>query len=314
MSGPVTATAPGKIILFGEHAVVYGQPAIAVPVHQAQATATVQPDQPGSGLTLVAVDLGRVTPLADAPADDPLATMVRLTLAHLGVPLPDATLAVHSTIPIASGLGSGAAVSTAIVRALAGYLGRELERATVSRLVYEVEKLHHGTPSGIDNTVVAYGMPVYFVRGGAIEPFGVGAPLHLLIGDSGVASPTRVAVGDVRRAWELDSARYERLFARIGEVTEQARGLIEAGGEVVRLGELMNRNHELLRQIGVSSPPLECLVSAARAAGALGSKLSGAGRGGNVIALIEPENETRVTDALQQVGAVRVIRTRVCQQ
>ena len=309
MDRSVSATAPGKVILFGEHAVVYGQPAVAVPVHQVRATASVEPGRPGSGLTLSALDLDRVMALAELPKDDPLATIARLTLARLDAPPPSATLTIHSTIPIASGMGSGAAVSTAIVRALAAYLGQELPPEAVSELVYEVEKLHHGTPSGIDNTVVAFGAPVYFVRGRTIEAFDVGAALQLLIGDTGVASPTRVAVGDVRRAWEGDRAHYEDLFARVGQVVEQARALIEGGGEAAQLGALMDRNHELLRDMGVSSPELERLVGAARAAGALGAKLSGAGRGGNMIALVRPGDEARVAGALRQAGAQRVTGT-----
>jgi mevalonate kinase len=307
MSSSVTATAPGKVVLFGEHAVVYGWPAIAVPVHQVQAAATVEPASPGSGLTLCALDLGQTTTLAEAATADPLAAVTWLTLADLGVPPPDALLTVRSTIPIASGLGSGAAVSTAIVRALAAYQGRELEPAVVSRLVYEVEKLHHGTPSGIDNTVVAFGVPVYFMRGQKVETFGVGAPLTLLIGDTGVASPTRIAVGDVRRGWEQDPTRYERLFDQVGEIVHMARQLIETGRNLGKLGALMDRNHHLLRQMDVSSPALEKLVGAARAAGALGAKLSGAGRGGNMVALTEPTAEARVTSALREAGAVQVI-------
>jgi mevalonate kinase len=309
--GSITATAPGKVILFGEHAVVYGQPAIAVPVGEVQATATLEPAPPGRGLVLVAVDLDRVISLAEAPEDDPLAVMARLTLEHLEVPVPDAVLTIHSTIPIASGLGSGTAVSTAIVRGLAAYLGGELAPATVSRLVYEVEKLHHGTPSGIDNTVVAYGRPVFFVRQKRLETFGVGAPLQLLIGDTGIASPTRVAVGDVRRGWEQDVDRYERLFTAVGEIVREARGLIESGNDVARLGVLMERNHELLREMGVSGPELEQLVAAARMEGALGAKLSGAGRGGNMVALTTADESARVSRALRQAGAVRVIDTLV---
>jgi mevalonate kinase len=307
--GSITATAPGKVILFGEHAVVYGQPAIAVPVEQVQATVTLEPVPPGQGLTLVAADLDRVMPLAEAHEEDPLAVMARLTLEHLEAPAPDAVLTIHSTIPIASGLGSGTAVSTAIVRGLAAFLGRELPPATISRLVYEVEKLHHGTPSGIDNTVVAYGRPVFFVRQKRLEIFGVGAPLQLVIGDTGIASPTRVAVGDVRRGWEQDVDRYECLFSEVGEIVQEARGLIERGDDVARLGVLMERNHELLREMGVSGPELERLVAAARAAGAMGAKLSGAGRGGNMIALTMADDSVRIAGALRQAGAVRVIDT-----
>jgi len=311
MDETVTATAPGKVILFGEHAVVYGRPAIAAPVHQVRATAMVAPGAAGRGLWLVAADLGRVTPLAEAAADDALALIARLTLARLDAPVPDATLTVHSTIPIASGMGSGAAVSTAAARALAAFVGCELPPEIVSALVYEVEKLHHGTPSGIDNTVVVYGLPVYFVRGAPPETFQVGLPLHLVIGDTGGASPTRVAVGEVRRAWERDPAHYERLFDQVGDVAQQARTLIESGGDRSELGGLMNRNHDLLCEMGVSSPALERLTAAARAAGALGAKLSGAGRGGNMIALVEPACAAAVSEALRRAGAVRVIQTRV---
>jgi mevalonate kinase len=314
MREAVTATAPGKVILLGEHAVVYGRPAIALPVHQVWATATVapalhHPDGAGRDLTLVAADLGTVTPLAGAAAADPLARIVRLTLAHLGAPVPAATLSVRSTIPVASGMGSGAAVSAATARALAAFMGHELPPETLSALVYEVEKLHHGAPSGIDNTVVVYELPVYFVRGAPPQTFQVNLPLHLVIGDTGIASPTRVAVGQVRRAWEQDPARYEDLFDQVGAGVQRARTLIESGGDRAELGALMDRNHDLLREMGVSSPALERLTAAARAAGALGAKLSGAGRGGNMIALVEPASAATVAEALRQAGAVSVIQT-----
>jgi len=305
---PVRSSAPGKVILFGEHAVVYGRPAIAVPVTQVRATAHVEHAPPGSGLRLVASDLGKSVSLATAPQDEPLAAAARLTLAHLSAPEPDATLTVNSTIPIASGLGSGAAVSTALVRALAGFLGHTLEPAEVSTLVFEVEKIHHGTPSGIDNTVVAYGQPVYFARGRAVERLTVGAPFTLLIGDTGTPSPTGKVVERVRRAWQREPARYDALFDQIGDIADEARRAIE-DGDIDALGPLMDENHELLIELGVSSPQLDELVGTARFAGALGAKLSGAGRGGNMIALVEGDFVEEVEEALREAGAVRVIIT-----
>jgi mevalonate kinase len=195
-----------------------------------------------------------------------------------------------------------------MVRALASYFGRELAPQAVSRLVFQVEKLHHGTPSGIDNTVVAYGVPVFFIKGQAPEMFNVDTVLHLIIGDSGVASSTRVAVGDVRRGWERTPDRYKQIFDRIGAIVVEARSLIESGGSPLRLGALMDGNHELLVELGVSCAELEQMVSAARGAGALGAKLSGAGLGGNMVALVEPENSGRVSDALMDVGAARVVQ------
>ena len=309
-----TASASGKVILFGEHAVVYGRPAIAVPVAGLRAWASVADAPPGTGCTIVAADLNRRFPLADAPPDDPLALIVRLTLAKLNITSnPDWTITLRSDIPIASGLGSGAAVSTAIVRALAEHVGRSLSPDIVSRLVYETERLHHGTPSGIDNTVVAYEQPVYFVRGQPPQPLRVGASFWLAIADTGVASPTKIAVEDVRRAWQADQARYEALFDAMGHIAEAACAAIEAG-EVAKLGPLMDENQRLLAAIGVSSPLLERLCAAARRAGAGGAKLSGAGRGGNLIALVTPQTAEEVAAALQAAGAAGVIITRVEQK
>ncbi len=307
---PIQSSAPGKAILFGEHAVVYERPAIAVPVMQVRATATVEPAPPGSGLTLVASDLGKSIALATAPRDEPLAAAARSTLAHLSAPEPDATLAISSTIPIASGLGSGAAVSTALVRGLASFLGHTLEPAEVSALVFEVEKIHHGTPSGIDNTVIAYEQPVYFVLGRPVERLTVGAPFTLLIGDTGKLSPTKKVVRSVRRVWRRELARYDALFDQVGDITDQARRAIETG-DIDALGPLMDENHALLIELGVSSSQLNELVETARFAGALGAKLSGAGRGGNMIALVEDDLTEDVTEALREAGAKRVICTRV---
>ena len=327
----VTASAPGKIILFGEHAVVYGQPALAVPVTQVQATATITPREakpevrePGrreDWIWIEARDINRRYRLSDASATDPLAAAIRLMFARQAAPRPGATsepptlpdpfsLSLHSAIPIASGLGSGAAVCTATVRALSAYLNLPLSDAEVSALVYETEKLLHGTPSGIDNTVIAYGQPVYFTRGQTPTPFKIARPFWLVIGDTGLPSPTRIAVGDVRRAYEKDPARYTALFQAVGEITRQAYPLIEAG-QPDQLGPLMNRNQALLREIGVSCSALDHLVDGALGAGAQGAKLSGGGRGGNMIALVTPETASKVAAALAAQGAVRTIVTEV---
>jgi mevalonate kinase len=307
---PVRSSAPGKVILFGEHAVVYGQPAIASPVTQVKATAAVEAARLGSGLEIVASDLGTRFTLAQAPPNDPLATAVQATLAHLAAAEPDATLTVRSAIPIASGMGSGAAVSTALVRALAEFLGQPLEPGEVSELVYEVEKIHHGTPSGIDNTVVAYEKPIYFVRGKPIQRLAVGAPFILLVADTGKPSPTGKIVGRVRRNWQREPAHYDALFDQIGDVADEARGAIERG-DVEALGPLMDENHELLIELGVSSSHLDELVETARLAGAQGAKLSGAGQGGNVIALVEDDVADQVAEALRDADAARVIQTTV---
>ncbi len=303
--------APGKVILFGEHAVVYGRPAIAVPVTRVRAEATVASGTPGAGLSIHAPDLGRTISLAAAPADEPLAAIVRVTLDALGVtPPPDWVVTVRSSIPIAAGMGSGTAVSAAIARALADAAGRDLALPVLSDLVYQIEGLHHGSPSGVDNTVVCYGRPVYFVRGQPPQLLRIAQSFWLVIGDTGVPSSTREAVARVRRAWEADRARLESLFDGVAALVERAREAIEAG-RVEVLGTLMDENHALLCEMGVSSPELDRLVSAAREHGAAGAKLAGAGRGGNMIALVPPERARSVADALRAAGAVRTITTEV---
>jgi mevalonate kinase len=309
------ASAPGKIILFGEHAVVYGEPAIAAPVSQVRATVTVA-DAETPGVRLIASDLNESYWLADAPPGDPLARAVRLVEERIDDrPLSHLSITVRSTIPIASGLGSGAATAAALIRALARHLSRaELARAAqVCALAYEVEKIHHGTPSGIDNTVVAYEQPVYFRRQqpeNQIETFAVAAPLRLLIADTGLRSETRAVVGDVRRRWQEEPQRFEAIFAACGKIARAARTALEQGN-VLQLGQLMNENQAWLEQMTVSSAPLERLVVAARGAGALGAKLSGAGRGGNMIALVTPETEADVQQALLRAGAVAVLATTI---
>lgn len=305
----ISSSAPGKAILFGEHAVVYGRPAIAVPVKQIQATAVAQPNLQGrpGDIWIDAPDILLNAAYLDLPPENPLALATRLTLQALGAAQPPACrIRITSTIPIASGLGSGAAFSIAYIRALSSYLGRPLPDETVSTLAYEVEKIFHGTPSGIDNTVITYAQPVFFIRGQPIEILKVAKPFILVIADTGVKSPTAVSVGDVRLAWQKDPVRYEGMFDAISEIVRSARLKIEAG-DIHAIGALMDRNQALLADLNVSSPELERLIQVARDAGALGAKLSGGGRGGNLIALVNHSDIENVSKSLLASGATHVL-------
>ena len=287
-----------------------------MPVKEAQACAKVEAGQPGQGVVVVAPDLDRDgTParivVHQAGQDNALARIVQLTLEAMHRDLePDLTITITSDLPIARGMGSGAAVSTAIVRALAKHLGHWFPSQLVSDLVYQTEIIHHGTPSGIDNTVIAFEKPVYFVKGSLREVFWVGKPFSLAIADTGLPSPTKAVVEDLRRRYDADQARYDLLFDQVGEIAVAARSAIEQG-DLERLGQLMNRNHALLDKMGVSSPALDRLVTAAREGGALGAKLSGAGWGGNMIALLSPEVQGRVDMMLRFAGATNVLITAV---
>jgi mevalonate kinase len=305
-TGVVTRSACGKVILCGEHAVVYGRPAIALPLPGLRATARIEPA--AHAFTLLAPDVNAVVEARDlATSPNPLARIAALTLDYLGQAPPHVKLTITSAIPVGANLGSGAAVSVAIARALAAWFGRDLPPEDVSALAFEVEKLHHGTPSGIDNTVIAYEQPVWFVRGHTPSPLeGEEINLPLVIADTGISTPTRVPVGDVRAAWQRAHDRIEGMFNAIASLVHLARGALERG-DLQALGHVMNANHVLLQQLGVSCAELDALCDAAREAGALGAKMSGGGRGGNMIALARDAAQAeRLKDALLSAGAKRV--------
>ena len=313
----MNASAPGKIILFGEHAVVYNRPALAVPVIQVHVDVEVL-DSPRAGVWIDAPGIDLHAELNSLPADHPIGSVILKLYQLFGFPSPTGRgargegldISIASTIPVAAGLGSGAAVSVALIRALALHLARPLTNGQVNELAFEIEKLHHGTPSGIDNTVITYAKPVYFIKGQPIETFKVGKPFTIVIGDTGIPAPTKESVGDVRRLRMHDQHTIENIFNEIAQIALIGRRSIESG-KPEQLGELMDQNHEYLQALTVSSPELDKLVESARNAGALGAKLSGSGRGGNMIALVDQPNAESVAGALISAGAKRTIITEV---
>jgi mevalonate kinase len=314
-----SATAPGKTILFGEHAVVYNRAAIAAPVEQVRAKVYITPNPPGKpgNLKIDAPDIA-----LDCDFDTlPKTNAIRSIIENAGVEFniehfPSAHIRIKSTIPIAAGLGSGAAISVALIRALASFLGRQIPDERISALAYEAEKIHHGTPSGIDNTVVTYAQPIYFCKGTAktkktnVELLLVGAPISLVVADSGVASPTVQAVAGVRQRWQENPHLYDKIFDNIDEIVDLARRTIESG-KARDLGPLMSENQVQLQAIEVSNRQLDYLIQAAMSAGAQGAKLSGAGCGGNLIALATPDTAPGISQALLEAGAVNTIITTI---
>lgn len=301
-----TANYPGKVILFGEHAVVYGQPAIAAPFNTLTVSVKALPAPHGSGLAIIAPDVGLTLHIREGETtNNALVYAVQHALKVWNLAPSDLTLEVRSTIPMGGGFGSGAAVSAALIRAMADAIQYPLDTAALNALVFDVEKLHHGTPSGIDNTVIVYNQPVYFIRDQALQTFEVGAPLHFLVAYSGIGTPTKETVGDVRRLYEANHERYGAIIGQIGALVNQARDLIASGSDLAALGRLMDENHAYLQELTVSSDRLDKLCTAARDAGALGAKLSGGGRGGNIIALVTVESAA-IKNALRKAGAAKV--------
>lgn len=311
-----SASACGKAILLGEHAVVYGQPAIAIPLANLRAFAEVEPSPSEGQIVIEASDLGLVVTF---PSDDggnltalALQTTVQnlLELVRCDV-VPALHIVVHSQLPTARGLGSGTAITTALARALAQHLGYQLSLSALSELVYSTELIFHGQPSGIDNTVVAYEQTVLFQRDRPLQMLQIYKPFRLLIADTGIAAQTRIAVGEVRRSWQANQTRFEALFSRIGDtVALGCTALVQ--GDWSELGHILDANQELLSELGVSCPELERLVQAARHAGALGAKLSGGGLGGCMIALADGNRVETIAQALAEAGATKVWKVEVC--
>ncbi len=308
----IEASAPGKAILLGEHAVVYDQPALAVPLPDLRTLVSIQQlASDRASIYIEAIDLDQSFWLHERGDRDPLACATRLALAAATSSHPESLqIQIRSSIPIAAGLGSGAATSVAIIRAIAAYFDTSLADQSISDMAFQVEKLHHGTPSGIDNTVISFEKPLYFQQKKHCQTFVLGKDLQLVLGHCGVTSQTGDVVAGVRKRWQAETMTYDALFKEVGDMVNQAyRALIE--GKLQALGELMNANHSLLQSMAVSQHELDALVESARDAGALGAKLTGAGAGGFMIALVEPSSAGTVLKALVEAGAQHAFTTKV---
>jgi mevalonate kinase len=259
-------------------------------------------EAPGIGLT---------ARLSQLPPSNAIVRLFAALAAELVIPrFPALRLKISSTIPIAAGLGSGAAVSVACLRALSAFVGHPLSTDRISALTFEQEKIFHGTPSGIDNTVISYAQPIYFVRDQPFELLRIARPFTLVIADTGIKSSTASAVGGVRQRWQQHTATFEDLFDQIAEIVRRTRVCLESGA-IQDIGPLLDENHHLLQTLGVSCPELDRLVAAARQAGAWGAKLCGGGLGGNLIALVDPPQAESLAAALRSAGAVRTWITQI---
>jgi len=292
----------GKIILLGEHSVVYGHHAIAAPI----------------GLSVRAeVTRGWSTSapvIADREVDGTVREPLREDISHrvadlitkrLGVPAAGLRVDVFSDLPRASGLGASAAFAVAVVRSVADSFGIRVSDADVSNLAFECEQIVHGTPSGIDNTVATFGRPILFRKTDADVPefseIVTPHPIPVIIGLTGVHALTSHTVGLVRTAWQRNPTLYDSLFRQIDDLALAGVDALRRG-DIAQLGELMNINQGLLNALQVSSPEIEDLVAIARRAGALGAKLTGGGGGGAMIAVAEPGGAEPILAAMRGAG------------
>jgi len=290
----------GKIILFGEHAVVYGSRAIAAPVPLAVHARVVDHDD---GVWLVMPRWGVEKRLRQDPKKrSSIEETGALILDKLGLGERSMRIEVYSQIPRAMGLGGSSAVAVAIIRALDGHYELGLPDDEINRLAFRAEQVFHGTPSGIDNTVATYGHPILYRAGSPpeIEELHFPKPLNFVIGITGNESLTAKTVARVRTLREKNPAVIDKLFKAIDVLTGQALVAIRRY-DMERLGDLMNVCHGLLNSLQVSSWELEELIQIARENGALGAKLTGGGGGGSMIALC-PDNAEQVIRAMNDSG------------
>ena len=299
----------GKIILLGEHAVVYGSHAIAAPVPLA-IEASVQ--EPGSdagqnpGVDLIIPRWGVESRLHKDPLHrDSFQRSLGIVFDKLGLTERSMRIEVFPNVPRGMGLGGSAAMAVAVIRALDQHFKLNLSDDEVNALAFECEKVAHGVPSGIDNTVATFGKLLLYRREMEGKPrimqeLKVAKPIPLVIGISGKESLTAKTVGGVRDAWRKNPELYESIFNQIDQLTLQG---VEAVNdyELERLGDLMNVCHGLLNALRVSSWEIEEMVQICREQGALGAKLTGGGGGGSIIALA-PEHPERVIAALRDAG------------
>ena len=304
------ASAPGKVILFGEHFVVRGAPSIVSSICR-RVYVEVRPG--GSAFRVESPRLGISEDMRPEEALDaggrlaPLAGVLRWFRERYGVLPGPAAVRVRSELPVGAGLGSSAAFAAAFSLAYAWSHGIGLGLEELEEAALEAEKIAHGRPSGIDTAIAVRGGSLLYRRGERPRRLRLSLPggVDLIVADSGVGRSTREVVEDVLRRADLVPGVSGLIYEAASRIVEEALGAFERG-DAGLLGELMDLNHGLLNAMGASSEVLERLVFAARRAEALGAKLTGAGRGGSVIVLSRARVTRGVVEALRGAGAREV--------
>ena len=307
----VVASAPAKVILFGEHFVVYGEPAMVIAIDKrAYAKAENRNDKRiyirSLNLNLSAyfegenLKIEKGDPKEAKSKFEPVRLAVEKVLEKHGEKV-GLDIEINSTVPVAAGLGSSAAVVAAVTTAVSKLLNLNISKEEVFRITYEAEKIVHGTPSGIDPAIATFGGALLFQMDTGFKPLDVKMDIPLVIGDTGIERSTRVQVDKVRELREKYPQIMESLTWAARQIVMKALEALKEK-DLETIGELMNINHALLYGIGVSDESLEWLINAARKAGALGAKLTGAGGGGCMIALARNEKLEEVSEAIQRAG------------
>lgn len=295
----------GKVILFGEHFVVYGLPAIASAIGSKTTAFVRRMDTPGFHLIDDRLEIPGYKVKKKKEQNKSLDNIY----AFYGIDPEKQGLEIKfaGDLVAASGIGASAASCAALSRALNDEFNLGFDNEKINAAAYEGEKGYHGTPSGIDNTAATYGGLIWFKRdlqGGpnVIEKLKMKEPVEIVIANTGVTASTSKVVAEVKQRREEQPKKFDQIFEKYKQLVVEAReALIE--NHLEKLGKLMDENQELLRQIGVSSTELENLINIAMNQGALGAKLTGTGRGGNMVVLTPgKELQERVYDVFSKQG------------
>lgn len=307
----VVASAPGVVKLFGEHAVVYGKPAIAMAINKRLRVAALP--RSDDHVKIIARDLRAMGLIINVAGSGEIAIeteygMAMNAISYVRTAIEVAKkylresrgveLDISSDMPVGAGLGTSAAVAVASIKAYASAFGYHLTNDEAASLAHEVEETVQGAASPMDSTVSALGgIHVITLQGRSRLSMG---PLPLVVGYVDRESTTKDLVSNVRELKARYPALIGSIMDAIGEAVLLARNALESN-DLATVAELMNINQGLLESLGVSTGRINSLIYAARRAGALGAKLSGAGGGGIVIALA-PEAVKEVAIAMEIAG------------
>lgn len=314
MTKIVRASAPSKIILTGEHSVVYGQPALVMAIDKkaftkVERTKTIT--DPFIQITAQNYNTSVSIPFSTGPEFfknqlvhlHPLLHIIQTIYIKEG--LNDSLkIDIHSEVPKGADLGSSAAVCVSLSTALTSVFDLDYSLEDISNLSFKGEKIIHGTPSGVDNTVATFGGCMKFQQGNIKRVRS--SAIQLIIGNTGISRETKKWVSKVRTRYESYPEVIDPTFEVMGSLTQEAEKFL-ANGDLEKLGEIFDINQGLLSTIGVSIPKLDHLINIAQTAGAYGAKLTGAGGGGCMFALVDKNNQHPVFRALQKNGIEPII-------